>query len=370
VASKPKSKFTSWAEALPHAAECTELILDPKQVPPRRYQAKRVPPEIARFTALRKLRLKKDRFNALGEEIAACTALEEIEVQESDYAFVVGPELGRLPKLRVLRLEFCGITVLEGQWGSLPALEVLSLHGNLDFDLERSIDALAGLPRLQELDLSRIPLQDIGGLGRLPSLRRLLLENSKNGYVVDFEPPHRGLDQLSRLEGLDISNNGYSLLPAEVFGLARLQTLNLSCNALLGLPPEIGRLRELRTLRCGGNLPRKQDPGARFTLPEALGELSMLEELVLRYNVIDELPESIGRLSRLRRLDLTATGLCAFPETFFSLQLEELEVDDLPEGTLRRVHSTMPHCKITTGAGAKAEAYKAAMLKFYRVSEE
>jgi len=52
---------------------------------------------------------------------------------------------------------------------------------------------------------------------------------------------------------LDLSNNNFTGVPAEVGRLEYLEILNLSNNLLTGLPYEIGNLSRLKLLDISGN---------------------------------------------------------------------------------------------------------------------
>lgn len=58
---------------------------------------------------------------------------------------------------------------------------------------------------------------------------------------------------LSNLKVLDLSNNDFTGVPAEIGQLSKLEVLNLSNNSLTGLPYELGNLKNLKTLDLRGN---------------------------------------------------------------------------------------------------------------------
>lgn len=64
---------------------------------------------------------------------------------------------------------------------------------------------------------------------------------------------------LSNLIVLDLSNNGFTGVPAEVGQLHKLEVLNLSHNNLTGLPYELGNLQNLKILDLRGNEYSKDD---------------------------------------------------------------------------------------------------------------
>ena len=81
--------------------------------------------------------------------------------------------------------------------------------------------------------------------------------------------------------------------------------LDLSDLKLSTLPEAIGQLSQLQELYLSGN--------QLSTLPEAIGQLSQLQELDLSGNQLSTLPEAIGQLSQLQALDLSGNQLSTLP---------------------------------------------------------
>lgn len=64
---------------------------------------------------------------------------------------------------------------------------------------------------------------------------------------------------LKNLKSLDLSDNNFSGVPAEVGQLEHLESLDLSNNNLTGLPLELGNLSRLRFLDLSGNQYSERD---------------------------------------------------------------------------------------------------------------
>jgi len=58
---------------------------------------------------------------------------------------------------------------------------------------------------------------------------------------------------------LDLSNNNFTGVPAEIGQLQQLEVLNLANNQLTGLPYELGNLANLQLLDLRGNQYAAQD---------------------------------------------------------------------------------------------------------------
>jgi Leucine-rich repeat (LRR) protein len=86
------------------------------------------------------------------------------------------------------------------------------------------------------------------------NLKELNLSNNQLGGTLQAE-----VRNLSKLTVLNLSNNNFTGLPAEVGQLSQLQVLDLSNNNLTGLPYELGNLKNLLRLDLRGNDYAKQD---------------------------------------------------------------------------------------------------------------
>ena len=108
-------------------------------------------------------------------------------------------------------------------------------------------------------------------------------------------------------------------LPDSLGQLSRLQELVLNRNQLATLPDSLGQLSRLQRLLLHGN---------QFaTLPDSLGQLSRLRELYLGGNQLATLPDSLGQLSSLRKLALHGNQFATLPDSIGQLSsLQQLSV--------------------------------------------
>ncbi|MFT5534369.1 MAG: hypothetical protein ACI802_002615 [Candidatus Paceibacteria bacterium] len=118
-------------------------------------------------------------------------------------------------------------------------------------------------------------------------------------------------------------------LPDCIGDLTLLTFLDLSNNKLTKLPERIGDLTSLTELRLDFNQLTK--------LPERIGDLTSLSWLQLRGNRLTELPERIGDLTSLTWLELNDNQLTELPErigdltSLTKLELRGNQLTELPE---------------------------------------
>lgn len=238
------------------------LLSDPaiEEIDLRGNDRLRTAPELGRFTALRRLSLRR------------CLAFESIEFA------------ARLPRLEYLDLSRTRVTDLSplaslqclgeilyyapcveydyGQYTRLPALRSLGFVAD---GFLRDIGFLALMPQLEELDLTWTGVSRIDALAGMAGLRSLDL----HGTLVASLEPLSGLERLETL-CLDKMTQLEDLGPLR--GLTGLRTLSLvGAHRVADLTP-LRSLKHLETLILG-DLPRV----ASFEVLRELSEVTIIE---------------------------------------------------------------------------------------------
>eukprot|EP00747_Dinoflagellata_sp_TGD_P091647 gnl/TRDRNA2_/TRDRNA2_165140_c1_seq2.p1 gnl/TRDRNA2_/TRDRNA2_165140_c1~~gnl/TRDRNA2_/TRDRNA2_165140_c1_seq2.p1 ORF type:complete len:294 (-),score=64.55 gnl/TRDRNA2_/TRDRNA2_165140_c1_seq2:52-933(-) len=135
-----------------------------------------------------------------------------------------------------------------------------------------------------------------------------------------------GISSWTGLQNLMCAENQLSELPAAIGSLGKLQKLDLSKNRLTELPPQLAELGKLSTLLLDANA-----LGPRLTSTDAFsGALAtVLQELDLSGNAMQELPPTIGALSALTRLVIKSNKIAVLPDALGSCsKLAHLDAED------------------------------------------
>ena len=245
----------------------------------------RVPPQLGRLSALRKLDLGG---NALRGELPATlgrlTRLVELRLAGNRLSGIIPIELTAL-NLRLLRLAGNAFN------GPVP----VSLRHLPNTDLTRDLHCPIvppSNPGLSDDCGELLALRDdLAPNGQLNWSRRLPLDRWQ-GVVLSGSP--------LRVTGLHLPRQGLGgRLPAKLGNLSRLAAIDLSFNDLHGsIPPELGQLTRLRFVELRQN-------HLTGPIPGELGQLARLEELFLSGNQLTgHIPAALAQLSELVTLRL------------------------------------------------------------------
>jgi small GTP-binding protein len=143
----------------------------------------------------------------------------------------------------------------------------------------------------------------------------------------------------SKATSLDLSGLNLTVIPEAVFQLTDLQQLYLNNNQITAVPDAVSQLANLQELNLGSNQIK--------AIPETLSQLANLQTLSLGNNQITDIPEAIGRLANLQRLNLGSNQIITIPEAMGQLtNLQSLyvygnQVTAIPEkvGQLVKLHT-------------------------------
>ena len=223
-------------------------------------------------------------------------------------------DLALMPYLVSLTAADLQLDNLDGL-SSLRKLEKLDLSGSR-FPAN-CLETAAGLPALEELNLSACSLSTISGLEAAGNLRIL---NISNNSVRNLEP----LSSLVFLTELSMDHNALTSLDA-ISALTALETLDVSYNSLTSLQA-IGGCAKLRTLNAAGN---------RISNLSGVSQLGMLSSLALDYNVLTDITllGSCTGLTELRISNNTISDLSAL-DGLTALEIFDFsynQVESLPD---------------------------------------
>lgn len=100
---------------------------------------------------------------------------------------------------------------------------------------------------------------------------------------------------------LDLSNQGLTKVPDNVFNMTNLQELNISNNKITGaLQSQIGQLKNLKVLNASNNL--------MTGVPAEVGQLTNLQILNLSNNQLTGLPNELGNLKNLQTFNISGNN--------------------------------------------------------------
>ncbi|MFX0210706.1 MAG: leucine-rich repeat domain-containing protein, partial [Candidatus Hodarchaeota archaeon] len=169
--------------------------------------------------------------------------------------------------------------------------------------LPESIGKLKKLKRLKLRDTHISTLPD--SIGKLTELEELDLSKNELRSLPD-------IGNLKKLKSLDLSFNKLEKLPSGIEELISLQTLYANRNELTNVPQNITALSNLIYLWLRDN--------QIVSIPEDIGRLSKLRSLALSNNQIESIPSSIGDLEDLQELEVINNNIRVLPETLFDLK--------------------------------------------------
>ncbi|MBK7537483.1 MAG: hypothetical protein IPI49_19350 [Myxococcales bacterium] len=213
--------------------------------------------------------------------------------------------LAALTKLTRLSLHRCAALASLAGIEELATLTTVELYELPALDLADALARIARLPRLETLllggeALHRVPAEIAGVAAATVRLDRC--------WNLDLADALTQLARLAPLRVLElrIISQAATALPDTLGGLAQVEELIAGATSLAALPTTIGGLTQLRRLDVHRNQLR--------AVPVELCDLARLEVLDLSWNrTLRKVPARLGDLQALRSLDLQETGVAALP---------------------------------------------------------
>ncbi|XP_074353201.1 TMV resistance protein N-like isoform X2 [Apium graveolens] len=234
------------------------------------------------------------KLKSIPDSICNLRALEVLSIGYCSSMEALPIELGNIGSLKKLNAKGLTVCELPDSIGRLSKLVKLIL--NYTENLEILPDTICNLRSLEVLRVSicsrreALPIE----LGNIQTLKEL----NARGLNVSNLPDSIG--RLSKLVKLNLSSNLYiETLPDTFCNLRALEVLSIdNCKFLKALPVNFGNIESLTKLNA-----------ERLTilrLPDSIGRLGKLVELILSYNSnLETLPDTICNLRSLEILDIT-----------------------------------------------------------------
>ena len=335
-----------YAEAQARIKECGEKKRAKLDLSSNFYQLKEIPPEIAELDALEELDIRNIGQKKIPGFIGSISSLKKLSLGSISSAIhpqdrveiVLPPELGNLRNLRCLSLGFDIPDIPLWVW-DLENLEELCINNDSIETVPARIKMLKNLRQLKICGATIAWLPD--EMGALPELAVLELCCPKLKSLPE------SFSNLKSMEKFTFTNCNLRAIPDFVCAWPELATLEISmANTFQGpytlmrrMPENIGNLTNLSDLSLSGtsftkipaslgNCPlRTFDLAGSFkTLPDAIGNLSLLESFEFCSDKPVRLPDSFGNLAALKNLTVTAPSL-EIPASFGNLAgLEALAI--------------------------------------------
>ncbi|KAK3849967.1 hypothetical protein Pcinc_043303 [Petrolisthes cinctipes] len=295
---------------------------------------------------LETLSLRGNNLRRLQQDFLKLTQLRNLYVSGNSFLSLDANSLTGLPNLETLELNNCDIdNIPDNFFDSSMSLWFLSIAGNkltylkpaafvglndltkLDLSSNslglNSCRAVLTTTKLEYLSISDNPTRDLcPGLGELKRLREL---HASNIHMTEVQPAI--MEELRRLEVLDVSGNLVTEFPIGSFLGSSLKRLNLANNQLQQLPNAIffDRMMQLSSLNVSGN-PLRQLTGSQVRRDMTLPRLEQLEATHTNLTVLTSL--ELTHMPALRSLNLQHAAINKVsPGAFKSLtQLSHLNL--------------------------------------------
>ncbi|XP_031475725.1 disease resistance protein RPV1-like isoform X2 [Nymphaea colorata] len=319
-----------------------------------------VPERLGEMKSLKKLDLSRTCIETIPNSIGQLINLHRLSVQYLECLRELPNSICQLCSLQYLNLQGCAdLWSLPERLGDMDKLKYLILD---DTRIQALPDSVGRLKNLQLLSLEGCKLLKAlpNSIGRLSSLRALKIsgtslkgcENDISHLATINELTCSSFELLGlckklckALKRLRLIDVVIKELPDFVGEMENLEELLLECEMLRALPNWISL--------CFKKLTRLEIRSKNLkALPDCIGSLKQLERLTLKCENLDALPNSIGSLKQMQQLELNCANLEALPDSIgelgniYSFKIESASLKALPNSivSLGRIHYLHLRC--------------------------
>ncbi len=197
---------------------------------------------------------------------------------------------------------------------------------------------------LSQLLVSYYPQSVIDGLKIM--LRLALHKCYKNTDLVYIRNSNSQQMKISLLaSNIDLSGQGLTEIPQELFKCKNLKKLDLSNNKLRNVPVELAKLRSLRSIDLSNNditvlmakfftFPHLEtliiNNNKLKKIPKQISKLRKLKKLSVAGNLLSDMPDELNCLNNLSSINLANNQLTAFPAQLRVKGLREIWINKNP----------------------------------------
>ncbi len=324
-------------------------------------------------------------YEEVPKTLKKCKNLEVLDLSYSDVEKL--PKfLFELPKLKALRMNGCHMPSLPDNLKEHAVLTEVGVHAKKEKDLRaiwaienlevltitgeiKSIpDAIGSLKRLRKLVLFGLPIKELPlVLTQLPELTSLEVNTAlekldlEKAIAVLVQCPKLthlkmvtqklrlspNIAKLKKLKKLDVSGNGLTKIPKELYDLTGLTALDLGTNSIAKIPEGIGKLKQLKVLKLNSNW------GNSLDVTHLMAEIHLLQNLKVLHlwscQSVKSIPNTINQCGQLRELDLDNNLLKEVPDALYEmnwLKKLRLTTNSLNVKTQKRLVAALPKTKV------------------------
>ncbi|VDN59209.1 unnamed protein product [Dracunculus medinensis] len=282
-----------------------EIYLDGNQIKTipdmAKKRSKEVLQAVFRCHKLRILSLGQNRIQRLPSMVRSLSALQELTIDDNELTDIPS-EIAECNNLRVLDIRLNPLSRFPDNVLKIISLTHLNLFETSLTYLPPDIDLLVNLRSLdvRENQLRTLP----ASIGSLRNLHQLDIGHNEISFLVGILPFELG--SLENLEEFYADNNFLTSLPESFIRCYSLRAIDLSHNEIISLPNELGCLEKLSELIVSEN--------SITTLPNSIGKLKNLTILKAEMNNLTEITPALSSCSSLVELYLSFNNIEAnFP---------------------------------------------------------